>query len=126
MREQPSEPLHGVRGAALIVRFLLELALLTGAAVLAWRLGPEGWRWAAMILAPVAVAVFWGFFLAEKARVVLAEPVRLVLETALFLSVGAGLIAGGPAWPAVIGVALWAADRLVLAVTRGKSPAPLR
>ncbi|WP_394361082.1 YrdB family protein [Amycolatopsis sp. SB7-3] len=117
MSEQLSEPLHGVRGAALLVRFLLELALLTGAAVVAWRLGPDGWRWAAVVLAPLAVAVFWGLFLAEKARVVLAEPVRFVLETALFLGVGAGLIAVGLTWPAVVGAALWAADRIILAVT---------
>lgn len=118
--EQVSESLHGVRGVALIVRFLLELALLTGAAVFAWRTGPDGWRWAAMVLAPVVVAVFWGLFLAQKARVVLAEPVRFVLEAALFLGIGAGLIAVGLTWPAVVGVALWAADRLILAVTKNE------
>lgn len=69
------------------------------------------WRWAAMVLAPVTVVVFWGAVPRGKARVVLAEPVRSILEAALFLGIGAGLIAVGPTW---------AADRIILAVTKNE------
>lgn len=100
----------------LIVRFLLELAMLAGVAALAWRLADGWWRWPAAILAVVAVATLWGLLLSPKAKVNLPASAALALEAALFLGVGAGLIAMGIVVPAVTGVTVWILHRIVLAL----------
>lgn len=106
------------RAVLLTVRFLVELALLAGTAVLVWRVAPTGgWQWVAVILGPILVAVVWGLFLSPKAAVTIPSIAALMIEAGLFLGVGAGLFAVGLAVPAAIGVAVWALDRLLLAVT---------
>lgn len=114
-------PLDGAspaRAAALTVRFLLELALLAGVAVLAWSLVPGWWHWPAAGLAVVVVAVLWGLLLSPKATVQLPVAAALVIEAALFLGIGAGLFLTGFAVPAVVGVGLWGVDRAALALLR--------
>lgn len=114
-------PLDGASPAlagALTVRFLLELALLTGAAVLVWRLLPGPWQWLVSLLAVGAVAAVWGLFCSPKATIPLPPPAVLAVEAALFLGVGAGLFAVGVVTPAVLGVVAWAADRAALALLR--------
>lgn len=114
-------PLDGVSPAlavALTARFLLELALLAGAAVLAWQLVSGWWRWPAAFLAISAVATVWGLFCSPKAHIPLPPPTVLAIEAALFLGVGAGLLAIGMAAPAVLGVGAWAVDRLAIALLR--------
>lgn len=106
------------RVALLTGRFLLELALLAGVAVLAWNLTSGGWRWPTVILAVVAVAILWGLLLSPKATVSLPSPVALGIEAALFIGAGAGLFLIGLGVPAAIGVALWLIDRVALALVR--------
>lgn len=117
----PNAPVGGspALAFALTVRFLLELALLVGVAVVAWRVAPDGWRWPAVVAAPIVVATVWGLLLSSKATVVLPSAVRLVIESVLFLGVGAALAAVGHVVPAAIGVALWVVHRITLAVLRG-------
>jgi len=103
-----------LRKLALTVRFLLELALLTGAGVL----GSHAAGWPVAVLAVVVVAALWGLFLSPKAPVVLPEGVRLLLESALVLGVAAGLFVIGPAAVAGVGAGLWVVDRAVLALVR--------
>lgn len=112
-------PLDGASpllATALTVRFLLELALLAGIAVLAWNLTGGWWRWLAALLSVVAVAVVWGLFLSPKAAVPLPWPATLGIETVLFVGTGAGLFVIGLGLPAAIGVALWLIDRITLAI----------
>lgn len=106
--EHASAPL----AAALVLRFLIELALLAGAGVAAWCLAPGDWRWAAAALAPLAVAVLWGLLLSPRARFPLPPAAKLVIETLLF----AALVACGLAAAALVGVAVWAADRIAIDV----------
>lgn len=106
------------RAVALTVRFLLELALLTGVAVLAWQLSSGGWRWPAAALGVVLVAILWGLFLSPKATVRLPASVALGIEALLFLGVGAGLFAVGQGLPAAIGVGIWILDRIALALLK--------
>lgn len=115
-RPDPFEGASAELATALTVRFLLELALLAGVGVLAWRLAPGWWSWPATILAIVAVAVVWGLFLSPKAAVRLPPPAALLIEAALFVGVGAGLVAIGFGVAAIIGVAAWVADRVALAL----------
>lgn len=113
--------LHGAspaRAVALTVRFLLELALLAGVAVLAWQFTTGGWRWPAATLGVVLVAVLWGLFLSPKATVRLPAAGALALEALLFFGVGAGLLLVGQGVPAAIGVGIWILDRIALALLR--------
>jgi hypothetical protein len=113
-----TDPLAGAspaRAAALTVRFALELALLTGAAVLAWH-AAAGWqRCAAVVLAPAAVAILWGLLLSPKAAIPLPKTVMLIIEAALFAGIAAGLLTVGSGIPAAVGLAVWLIDRAALA-----------
>lgn len=113
-----TDPLKGVSPAlalALTLRFLLELALLVGVGVLAWSLAPGWSSWPAAILAIAVVATVWGLFLSPKARVPLPQPAAVAIEAVLFVGTGAGLIGLGFGVVAVVGIALWAIDRIALA-----------
>ena len=46
----------------LTLRFVLELAALTGLAMAAWNLNPGNLRWVAAIAVPVVAATIWGVF----------------------------------------------------------------
>lgn len=124
--EQPSyrHLMSELKGASvalaivLIARFLLELALLTGTAVLAWNLVPELWHWPAAGLTIIAVATLWGLLLSPKATIKPPWLAALGIEAVLFVGTGAGLIAIGIGVPAVIGVAVWIVDRVTLALLR--------
>lgn len=99
---------------AFTVRFLLELALLTGVAVVVWNLVPGWWAWLAATAAVIAVAVVWGLFLSPKAEIRLEPLVAFGLEALLFLGTGAGLFAIHLGIPAAIGIAVWLLDRVAL------------
>lgn len=101
---------------ALTLRFLVELALLAGVAVLAWRLAPGWWRWPVAILAVVVVATVWGLFLSPKATVPLPAAAALGMEAVLFLATAAGLLGVRLGLPAAFGIAAWVIDRLALAL----------
>lgn len=102
--------------AALTLRFLLELALLAGVAIVVWNLVPGWWRWLLAVVAVAAVATLWGLFLSPKATIAVPALVSLGIEAALFLGVGAALYFIGVGYPALIFVAIWALDRMALAV----------
>jgi hypothetical protein len=69
------------------VRFACELAAVAG--VVWW-----GWPWLG-IVGGAAVVVIWGAWVAPKARRRLADPVRLVIELAIFAGATAGFISVG-------------------------------
>ena len=71
-----------------VLRFLLELATVAGAAV-----AGASVSWIVALLFPVAVVVIWATLVAPKSARRLADPSRLVLEIVLFGGVGATLIA---------------------------------
>lgn len=119
--DSPVGPIEGAsatRALALTVRFLLELALLVGAGVLAWQLTEGWWRWPAVLVAVVAVAVVWGLFLSPKAGVHMSAPVAFGLEALLFFGVGAGLFGLGYSVAAGLGVGIWLLDQLALGLLR--------
>lgn len=112
----PWEEASPQRRVALTVRFLLELALLAGAAALAVLLTTGGWRWVAAIAAMLVIAAVWGALLSPKAPVRLPSLAALAVEALLFLVVGIGLMLVGLGVPAAIGIAIWVCDRLALAL----------
>lgn len=119
-RMPPADPWHTAGPAlkaALVVRFLLELALIVGAAFAIVQLMPGSpWRWPVALLAAVGVCATWFTWLSPKAPVRLPEIVKLVIEMALVLVV-AGLLAASDFWPAAaVGVVVWMLDRVAIAV----------
>ena len=86
-----------VWASVLTARFLLELALLGGAAVAGWRAGGGGGIAGALllILAIAVVAVVWGLAVAPRARRRWPDPSRLILEFVIFALVGGALAATG-------------------------------
>lgn len=104
--------------AALTVRFILELALLAGVALLSFYL-VQGWlRLPVTILAPIAVAVVWGLLLSPKAPVQLPEAAKLVIEAVLFIGTGAGLFVIGLGFPAILLVLVWVVDRVAITLLK--------
>ncbi|MFI2487638.1 YrdB family protein [Promicromonospora kroppenstedtii] len=108
-----------MRTTALLVRFLLELALAAAAGYAAWNLADGGWRAAVGLLAPISVIALWATFLSPKALVAIPPWSRILLEALLFGGVGylcwlAGAQFTGPAL-----AVLWVVDRAVLWLTRG-------
>ena len=99
VRFPPPAPSDGQR--ELRLRFLLEMASL--AALAYWGFHEFGGvaQWVIGLGAPLLVAVVWGTFMSPKASRPTVDPVRLLIELAVF---GAGV------------VALFAADATTLAV----------
>jgi hypothetical protein len=94
-------------------RFLAELGLLAGLAVVGWRAGND---WSGPVLGsvlavslPIVAAAVWGLWVAPRARRRIADPPRFVVELVLFAAAVAGLVAvGAVGWAAALGI-LWLA-----------------
>ncbi len=106
-----------MRSVALVVRFLLEVAVLvalvaTGVLLVGGVLGTL----AGLALAGIA-AFAWGMFVAPRARIALPTPARLAVEVAVFAAgVGGLLLAGAAVLAAVLGGG-YLLDRLALLVS---------
>ncbi|HEU0193391.1 MAG TPA: DUF2568 domain-containing protein [Gaiellales bacterium] len=108
--------MSAIRGPVLAVRFLLELALLAGAAVAGWRAGGGGFAGALLaVLGVLVVAVLWGRAIAPRARRRWPDPKRLILELVIFILVGGALAATGSPAP---GLALAVASAAVAVAVR--------
>ena len=85
-----------VEGVNLAVRFLvIELGALAITAYWGYKTGDGLLRWVLAIAAPLVVAVTWGLFVAEKARVDLPEAARVAVELAVLGAAAAALAAAG-------------------------------
>ena len=107
------------RAANDALRFLLELAALSGLAIWGWTTGPTGVNVVLAIGAPLAAAAVWGALVAPKASRHPGDPWRLLLEIAVF---GAGTLAfaaAGAGWVA-IAVGVLAALHLVATFPLGQ------
>lgn len=101
---------------AYLVRFLLELALFAGAAVIAWNLTSGWWRWLASILAVAAGLTVWSLFISPKATFVLPWLAAFGIEAALFVGIGVGLFLLGFRVPAIILASVWILDSIAIAI----------
>jgi Protein of unknown function (DUF2568) len=87
-----------------VLRFLLELGALAALAYWGFTTGSGASAWALGLGAPLAAAVFWGLFVAPKARYPVADTGRALLGLVVFVPATAALAdAGAPVVAAVFG-----------------------
>jgi hypothetical protein len=100
------------------LRFLLELGALVALAYWGFSTGDSVVVEVVLGLgAPLAMAVVWGLFIAPKARVPLALPVRIVLELLVFAAAVAALAAAGqPALAVAFAVAVIVSELILYTV----------
>jgi hypothetical protein len=88
-------------------RFLLELAGLVALGYWGFTVGGSGTRWLFGLGAPAAMAVVWGLFISPKAPMRTTDPVRILVELAVFGCAVAALVhAGRPKLALVLGAAV--------------------
>ena len=86
----------GLRVINLTVRFLLELAALAAFAYWAATINsPRGGRTVLAIVAPLALAIFWGLFVSPKARFSTGRIGQVGLGLLVFLAAAAALFVRG-------------------------------
>jgi hypothetical protein len=98
----------------LAVRFACELAAVV--AVVWW-----GWPWLGIVLGAALVA-FWGAFMGPRSARRLRDPLRLVVELAIFAGATAAYVAVGPRLVAIV----FAVAALVTALLVRRWPEPVR
>jgi hypothetical protein len=103
------------------LRFVLELAAL--AALAYWGFEEFGGvlQWVIGLGAPLVAAAVWGTFMSPKASRPTVDPVRLLIELAVFGAGVAALLAAGATTVAVI-FAVLAALHLALTFALGQRP----
>lgn len=113
---RPFDPDSPALAVALVVRFVLEIALLLASAVIVWRLVDGPLQWPLTVAAPVLLAIVWALIMSPKAPVQLPAGVKLLCEAVLFIGAGAALFMFGYVIQAGIGVIVWIAHRIALAL----------
>jgi len=112
-----------LRSIALVVRFMIELALVAGAAIASFMLLPAPFDWIVGVIAPIVVVTIWAMWMSPKAPLSLPPAGKLALETFLVLAVGAAVWLAGMQVVAIVGFGVWVLHRIALAVTAGRRTA---
>jgi Protein of unknown function (DUF2568) len=84
-----------MRGLILLVRFLVELALLAALAWWGFTVGSGVTAWVLGVGTPLLSAVIWGTFVAPKARRPVPVTERVAIECVLYSAAAIGLAAIG-------------------------------
>lgn len=113
----PSEAYHGFNLALLVIRLLVEVAMLMAYVHISLQLVNTGpWRYPVAAAAFAAIAVIWGTFLSPKARIILPHLAAWALEAVLFVGAGLGIYLTGAQTAAIVLLAVWAVDLLLLEI----------
>lgn len=114
-----------VRGAALAVRFVLELVIYVAVALGVGALDlPIVVRVLLAIVAVAVVGAVWGLMLSPRARVALPSAGRLAIEVAVWLVAAAALFVAGHPLLAAIFLMVVIVDGLALRLTAGVASPP--
>jgi hypothetical protein len=104
-----------VKGVALLVRFLLELAAVAAVAAWGWHLvDPVPLKLLLSVAAAAVVVVVWGTFVSPKARYPVPDPAWLVIEVLVFLAAALALVAVDDPWGGLVLLVVYAVDLAVL------------
>jgi Protein of unknown function (DUF2568) len=104
------------------LRFVLEVGALAALAYWGFAEFDGGEQWVIGLGAPLLAAAVWGTFVAPKASRPTVDPVRLLLELAVFGSGVAALLVAGSTAPALV-FALLVVLHLALTFALGQRPA---
>ena len=113
-RQPPAVYARRVKIANDVFRFVLELCMLAALGYGGFEAASGLLAWVLLVALPLAAAVVWGMFIAPKARRPTVDPIRIVLEVALFGAAGAALVVAGQT---TLGIVLWLAAAVHLALT---------
>ena len=106
-----------IKGANLLLRFLLELCALGAVGYWGFKIGGGlAAKIGLGIGVPLVVAVVWGVFVSPQAPVRLALPLSLLLQVLVFGLAAAALVATGHRTPALVFVALVVINALLMYV----------
>lgn len=95
-----------MKNANLALRFVLELCAFAGLGYWGSQATSSGlWCAVLAIVTPAAAILVWALFVAPKAKVKVAEPVRWAIELVVFVGAAAALVAAGQL---VLGIVLGA------------------
>ncbi|TDC39516.1 DUF2568 domain-containing protein [Micromonospora sp. 15K316] len=107
-----------VRALALLLLFLLELAVLVIGARWGWALETGlPLRLLSAVAVPLLLAALWGVYGSPKARITLPVPARYGFQAAWFAAGGALLASLAGPLPGVALVAVWAATAALVRLT---------
>ena len=81
-----------MRGANLVVRFLLELSALAATAYWGFATASGFTQFVLGLGAPALVALVWGLFVSPKAKVELPRPAQFAIELLVFAAAALALI----------------------------------
>src|SRR5215204_4702687 len=94
-----------MRGANLVLRFLLELSALAATAYWGFSTTSGVTQWVLGLGAPALVAVVWGLFVSPKAKVELPRRTQFAIELLVFAAAAAALAAASqPVLAILLGV----------------------
>ena len=110
-----------MRGLILLVRFMVELALLAAFAWWGFTVGSGATAWVLGAGATLLAAVIWGTFVAPKARRPVPIAKRVAIECVLYASAAIGLAAIGQMPLAIAFFVLAVAVSLANAATAGSA-----
>jgi hypothetical protein len=104
-----------VRGAALLVRFLLELVAVAAVAAWGWHVvDPVPLKLLLSVAAAAVVVAVWGTFVSPKARYPVPDPAWLVIEVLVFVAAALALVAVDDLWGALVLLVVYGVDLAVL------------
>ena len=112
------------RPIVLSIRFLFELAVLGGLAWAATGLYEGVVAVAAAVGWPVAAASVWGHWVAPRARRRLPDPLRIIVELAIFAAAAAALAAAGHTGAAIVIGGVSAAAAVATRIVGEPEPPP--
>ena len=96
-----------MRGANLVLRFLLEMSALVAVSYWGFATASGFTQWVLGLGAPALVAVVWGLFVAPKRKVDLPKPARFAIELLVFAAAAFALVAADQP---LLGIVLAAAE----------------
>lgn len=106
-----------MRGAALAVRFALELCAVAAVAVWGWQLvDPIALKVLLSLLAAAVVIAVWGTFVSPRARYPVPDPAWLIIEVLVFLAAALALLAVQDLIGGLVLLAVYGIDVAVLTV----------
>ncbi len=84
-----------MRGANLVLRFLLELSALAATAYWGFSTASGVTQWVLGLGAPALVAVVWGLFVSPKAKIELPHPAQFAIELLVWAAATLALASAG-------------------------------